>query len=278
MVQYESSFPYPVLGHENDVDSKWEFAQNPTFTPSAEDIVVRFRIRCDDPDLCRMIDHRSAKIVAEWQCSSTLGHGMCDLEITQTYSDGWSFSTVIDQRDVACNVAFKVYAITTYRIDNMSWKRQHPDYEGASFSLERGEYLAVPLQFDFKPDKIWDPANPPVASCIKIYKGEARQKESCKLDLSGDYIEIRVSEPVYNWMQLSGDAQLKLSLIVLPSLVEAIDLIKTDGQEDIQDREWAQTINRYLQNENTEERSVLLAQRILRDPVEQYIIQTQNEE
>ena len=159
----------------------------------------------------------------------------------------------------------------------MSWKRQHQDYGGLTFPVEKGDYLAVPLQFVFNADKMWDPLNPPVSSCIHIVKGQKSQKESCELDLAGEFIQVKVSETVYDWMSMTSDDQLKMSLIVLPALVEAIDSIRNDANNEYQDTEWARTLNNYLQNEDRDQRSIALAQRILKDPVTQYISNEQQQ-
>lgn len=271
MVQYQASYPYPVLGHEDDVNSRWGFRMNPTVALSTEDAVIRFRILCDDPDLRNMISRQEAKIVAEWQCSSTLNYGLCKLRITRNHPDGWEYETVIDQRDIRGQVEFSVYAVALRDFPHMSWKRQHPDYDGLTFPVEKGDYLAAPRQFVFSADKVWDPLNPPANSCIHIVKGQKSQKASCELDLAGESIRIKVSETVYDWLSMTGDNQLEMSLIVLPALVEAIDSIRNDTNNEYQDTEWARTLNNYLQNEDKDQRSITLAQRILRDPVMQYI-------
>ena len=202
-----ASFPIPVLGNgqgeERDVTSEWRVG-NFTFASGTEDVTIHFRVFHDDPDLKRLLDNGDARIMARWKCSSTISSGYLDLIRDTPHADGATYVSSLDQRTVLGPVVVSVFAVAV---------RPVPD-------------------FTFDPAKLYDPQNPPLNSIFKIVKSDQPRAKG----ISAKYFEdsqiiITLSKELFDQMQLIESANLKLTAIVLPVLVDAIDFIRAnEGQ------------------------------------------------
>ena len=111
--------------------------------------------------------------------------------------------------------------------------------------------------------------------------------------ISAKYFEdsqiiITLSKELFDQMQLIESANLKLTAIVLPVLVDAIDFIRAnEGQgedEDVMDRQWCRTIKRLMEANglNDDLRPLEIAQKLLANPIDGYATevaaQQENEE
>ena len=152
-----------------------------------------------------------------------------------------------------------------------------------------GDLLSVPTDFTFDPAKLYDPQNPPLNSIFKIVKSDQPRAKG----ISAKYFEdsqiiITLSKELFDQMQLIESANLKLTAIVLPVLVDAIDFIRAnEGQgedEDVMDRQWCRTIKRLMEANglNDDLRPLEIAQKLLANPIDGYATevaaQQENEE
>ncbi|MEK0264916.1 hypothetical protein [Bifidobacterium mongoliense] len=283
MANNNISFPYPVLGRD-DVASTWRISNISVF-PAVEDVTIRFKVTCDDPDVKAMKATKQVGIVARWECSSTLSSGEPQLDLVSTHSDGWTFSTSIDQREVRDVVTMSVYVVALQDIPHMLWKHQHEDYDGESFDIKKGNYLSVPQGFSFNAVKMWDPANPPLNSCIRIVEDE-QQKHGIRLGFDGEILNIFVSPSISIWMHENrDDSKALLSIIVLPALIEAIWHMRSDKKDGdsgdaLAERDWAKAITAMVRSEQVPDTDdpIATAQRLLADPIEQMSLPEEDED
>lgn len=275
-----ASFPIPVLGNgqgdERDVASEWRVG-NFTFASGTEDVVIRFRVFHDDPDLKRLLDEGSVRVMARWKCSSTIFSGYLDLVKDTPHADGATYRSSLDQRDVLGPVTVSVFAVAVRPISDFRWSRQHEDYGDETFDVRTGDLLSVPADFTFDPAKLYDPQNPPLNSIFKIVKDDRAKAKGVKVSyIEDEQIIITLPKTLFDRMQLIDSANLKLTALVLPVLVDAIAFIRAnesqgDG-EDLTDRQWCRTIKRLMDANdlNDDDRPLAIAQRLLANPIDGY--------
>ena len=275
-----ASFPIPVLGNgqgdERDVASEWRVG-NFTFASGTEDITIRFRVFHDDPDLQRLLDEGAVRIMARWKCSSTISSGYLDLIEDTKHADGFTYRSSIDQRTVLGSVAVSVFAVAVRPISDFRWSRQHEDYGDETFDVRTGDLLSVPTDFTFDPAKLYDPQNPPLNSLFKIVKSDKPRAKGVTVSYrDGEQIIITLPKILFDQMQLIDSANLKLTSLVLPVLVDAIDFIRSneaqgDG-EDLSEFQWCRTIKKLMKvnDLNDDDRPLVIAQRLLANPIDGY--------
>lgn len=275
-----ASYPIPVLGNgqgdERDVASEWRVG-NFTFASGTEDVVIRFRVFHDDPDLKRLIGEGAVRIMARWKCSATISSGYLDLAEDTIHADGATYRSSIDQRTVLGPVTISVFAVATRPIPSFRWSRQHKDYGDESFDVRVGDLLSAPTDFTFDPAKLYDPQNPPLNSIFKIVKDDKTRAKGISISYIGDeQIIITLSKNLFDRMQLIDSPNLQLTALVLPVLVDAIDFIRMseaqDDEEDISERQWCRTIKQLMQANDLgdDDRPLVIAQRLLANPIDGY--------
>lgn len=287
-----ASFPIPVLGNgqsnDRDVASEWRIG-NFNFASGTEDVTIRFRVFHDDPDLKRLLDNGDARIMARWKCSSTISSGYLDLVKDTPHADGATYISSLDQRTVLGPVVVSVFAVAVRPISNFHWSRQHEDYGDETFDVRTGDLLSVPTDFTFDPAKLYDPQNPPLNSIFKIVRNDRPHAKGISVSyIEDEQIIITLSKELFEQMQLIDSANLKLTAIVLPVLIDAIDFIRANEaqgeDEDLTNRQWCRTIKRLIDANglNNDQRPLDIAQKLLANPIDGYAAdvaaQQENEE
>lgn len=280
-----TSYPIPVLGGgvpgNFDVDSRWE-VKDITVETMTEDVPIRMRVCCDDPDLKRLLDTGDVAIKARWDCNSTFSSGYLDLSKIQSHADGATYESSIDQRMICNWVTVSVFAVACRNIPGFHWERQHPDYGDASFDVRIGDFLAVPQQFSFIPEKLYDPQRPPVNSIFNIERDPDR-KRGIRMELSEDQIEVFCGKDLFDNLQRSNSARLKLMSVVLPALIDAIGYMQENealGDEgDDLSMKWCSTLRELIQSAGlrADGRPLELAQKLLKQPIDGFLDEYTNQ-
>lgn len=271
---FTDTYPNPVLGNGDDVLSHWDVPVDRFNISERNDYIdISFRVECDDPDLPKLIENGDAKIIARLDCGQTLTRQYLDLHEKKT-STGWIFTASIDQQDVINKVTISVYAIAIRDLPDMFWQHQHVDYDNEHFAVAKGEYLTRPIAFDFVIDKLYDPFDPPSASCINI-RVNPNMKKNIAVGYDEDQLQIFVSNEIKNWMNATGDKNMLYAMVVLPALVDAICYLRDEdrnpGDDDPYVHEWAKVFNQKLKAMNLKKDDALkAAQALLSDPIDAF--------
>lgn len=273
------SFPLPVLGggtpESPDVDSNWK-VENFTFATTTEDVTIRMRIICDDPDLKQRMDAGEVEIKARWDCPSTFSSGYLDLTSVQEHHDGATYESSIDQRKVCYKIFVSVFAVACADMKAFRWSRQHADYGDATFDVRAGDLLSVPWQFSFEPDKLYDPQKPPVGSIFRIVPDNKRRK-GIRTNLSGNQIEVFCEKDLFANLQQCGSAKLQLTAVVLPALIDAISYIQENENEESDgdlSPEWCGTLSNLINAAHLKDKRPLeAAQKLLQYPIDGFLAQ-----
>lgn len=267
------SYPHPVLDASDDVDSDIEVF-NTSFSPTVDDVELKFQVRMDDPDIQRLIDSEEARFSFRWKCGSTLASEELEPQHVATHVDSTSFVAWIPQERIrrTVKVEFKVVALGSIKDYHLA--RQHDDYGGASFDIAIGDVLADGGFLTFEADKLFDPLNPPIGSCFRFVE-DKKVKKGLEVRFDDDeFIIVAFPEKMISgFASLGSRPDLQISLVVLPALMETIGFIKEnanqDDSEDLSDRVWYQAITALIsQSGALEDRTFDLAQKILGNPLD----------
>lgn len=274
MAATRGSYPHPVLDYSDDVASTFEVF-NVTVTPTVEDVEVGFQVRMTDPDLQALIEAGRARFNFRWTCGSTITGGALDDARAVQMADSTRYTAWIDQRDVRRKVRVQVSVIATEEMVDYRLAAQHADYGTATFHVQPGDVLADAGYFEFAPDKLFDPLNPPVGSCFRFVPDTRLRKGVAVRFHHDQFVLVAFPESLLaEFHALAGRPDLQIGLVVLPALMETIAFIRSndavgDTGEDLSDRLWYEAIRGLVEGVGSFEDSPLtLAQRILANPID----------
>lgn len=256
------SYPYPVLGNDDDVEGKLDASFKHML--KRDNIVLKSRFSLQNKTLEKLIKERKAIYTVEIECPSTFYR-----KLFSTYEPEADFvlpSTVVREH---VSVGFFIRATETmpkYEIVGC-----HPDYEGFKFDVGPGDVLALGGYTSFIAEKDFDPMQPAVSSLIAIKQG-TKDAGPMEIDYSQNKIFIKLSRKDHkNYSQIKNRttiAGVLHSSIVLPVLTDAIRLVVANDEE-TQDRHWYLRLEVILrQQELAEQDPIISAQKILRGPIE----------
>ncbi len=254
------SYPYPVVGNENDVEGRF--------------VVTKF-IRTTDPDntrfdfeyevtngtLVALIAEHKAVFMAQVECSSTF------------FRKAFSSTEVIGSFQVGTNelrekVTIRFYVCAVTDIQDYLPEGSHPDYAGFGFDIEKGDVLAVGGSTSFIAEKTFDPLRAPVDSLFRIKPGKNLNEAQPEFDQ--EKIVIVLPEDDYKLYLDAMGRKMNDNIhatVVYPVLVEALNLMKFDPT-DYEGLTWFERINQIcIDNGYDRDDPLGAAQKILSNPV-----------
>ena len=128
------SFPHPVLGIGDDVNSSAGFASPPHVDEQADRFIFKIKTNLEDKNIEKYIQNKNAIYTCEVSCVTTL-YRKCFQSV-----DG-SFSIDIPKSFLAGVVSFQFFITATKKFIYTN-KNFHPDYANSEFALEMGDLLA----------------------------------------------------------------------------------------------------------------------------------------
>lgn len=256
------SYPYPVLGNDDDVVGKFDASFKHML--KRDNIVLKSRFSLKNKTLENLIKQKKATYTVEIECPSTFYRKL--YSTSESEADFTLLSTVVREH---VSVGFFVRA--TERIAKYEVTGCHPDYEGFVFDVGPGDVLALGGYTSFIAEKDFDPMQPAVSSLIAIKQG-AKEDGLMEIDYAQDKIFIKLSHKDHkNYSQIKGRATISgvlHSSIVLPVLADAIRLVENEDDE-IKDRHWFRRLQVILRQQDLEgQDAITSAQKILRGPIE----------
>ncbi|MDE5595012.1 MAG: hypothetical protein K2I89_05510 [Muribaculaceae bacterium] len=233
------SFPYPVLGHNDDVNAVCKFKTDPVLTSDAECYIVHVETDVHNHDIVKYVRDKKAVYVCEVECQRTL------LRKCFSFCTG-NFEFRLRKDMVAGTITFFVGIVAVAPIDGYSNKRFHEDYAGFSFDLEPGDLMAIMPKFSYDADIKYDRLKQ-IGSIIQISEGH--DLNFPKTVMGGDKIDIKLPTELYKIYRddLSNDqnySHVIHSSLVYNSLFQALI-----SYEDNKDTLWARTIQYRVENE-----------------------------
>ena len=267
-------FPYPVLCDNNDDYIESKFDVTVTKEEKLNDIILQFDIELDNTELLSLIREGKAEYVMHIECPYTSYR-----KVVRGFSKPIEYS--IPKEKVNKDVYLVAMVVATSEINNFYSDSFNEDYDESVY-FEKGSILAY--------------KNLPRLIIVKNYEELARgdsfftivnksygkeEMEPVTYDLSGDKIKILVDNNMYNKyvkFQTNQDMfPLIISLLVLPALAYAIEILRNEGNGNYASTYWYQKLckscelkgkdfkNDIVEGEFT---AIEVAQLLLEEPVE----------
>lgn len=256
------SYPYPVLGNDDDVEGRFDASFKHALR--RDNIVLKSSFKLKNKTLENLIKNKKAIYTVEVECPSTFYRKL--FSSFENEADFLLPSTVVREHVSVGFFVRAMEAITGYEIEGC-----HFDYKDFKFAVGPGDVLAIGGYTSFIAEKDFDPMQPAVSSLIAIKQGN-KDAGLMEIDYSQDKIFIKLSRKDHkNYSQIKGMATIAgvlHSSIVLPVLADAIRQV-IDVDEETQDRHWYRRLEVILrQQELMDQDPIIAAQRILRGPLE----------
>lgn len=255
------SYPYPVLGNDDDVMGTLD----PSFKHvlKRDNIVLKSRFSLKNKTLERLIKEKKAAYTVEVECSRTFYR-----KLFSTFEPEADF--LLPSTAVREHVSVGFFVRATEAIKNYEIVGCHPDYKDFKFEVGSGDVLALGGYTSFIAEKEFDPMQPAVSSLIAIKAG-SKETGPMEIDYSQDKIFIKLSRKDHkNYLQIKNRtaiAGILHSSIVLPVLADAIRLVVTNDEE-TQDNYWSRRLDIILRQQGFADQDPLIsAQRILHEPI-----------
>jgi hypothetical protein len=210
------SYPHPVLGNADDVTVG---RIDPEVTFRATDEIVTLNIRTlvtANPTLDELLRNGSATWRIRVQCARTyFRHDFLTCAST--------CDITLDGHDLDGRVDVDITLFTANPVPGYLPVGAHLDYGTTTFNLAGGEVLGTGPVFSFDVDKEFDPLRAPVASIMRISKGE-HEEGPFRVVLEDEFIELVLSQQ--DWNRYAGVKErapgvLHVALVV-PALTEAL--------------------------------------------------------
>lgn len=240
-----SSFPHPVLGINNDVNSDIapeDMLQILDIEEKDSVYEYTFQLNQDNKQITDYIQEGHAKYVCEVDCSKTF--------YKEIHSSSDSKMVVrIEKNKVVGHIDFSFYVLTTCifpRYTNQQFNSDYRDPEtGAlpSFWLDKGAVLALFPQWEDNVNVRFN-NKPELSAFIQVVKRQDAENV-VNIDLSGDIINIELPDDMYlSFLQYNHDEYIGLfySSLVFNALVKGIlNMDKYDGAT------WADSIKAIIE-------------------------------
>lgn len=254
------SYPFPVLGNEDDI--KGLFRPKFRYTLEPITVVIDCEFEVSNPTIEQLLAEDKAAYLVQVECGNTF--------YRRTFSTvSKDLSIEIAAGDLRDRVDVSIVICATEEIPEYNPEGVHPDLAGEPTFVEKGDVLADGGAGSFVADKDFDPLKAPVSSFMKIKESDEKSSPMV-IDYSGDQIVIRLSKGDYkNYAFARKYATSSLhSSLVLPALIDAIYVINNKGGE-FEGQPWYNRIKQICRERDIDINDPLTAaQRMLGKPVE----------
>ena len=227
-------YTYPVLSNETDdfVSSKFEVSYK-LHNEGVMSLNLLFDCKLNNSELIKLIEEKKAKLCAHIECSLTSFRKMIDLKANNICEYN------IDLKKVNGKIELLGLIIATENICNYYSSDFNPDYNNASFFIEKGSILAYyNLGFITINKNIQEFKS--VESIFSITKLQSEEDTPFSIDLDGDKIKIGLPQKqfdVYNNNCYNSKLQTIFnSMLILPSLIYTFEILCSD--ESYKDKTW----------------------------------------
>lgn len=269
MSRVGGSFPHPVLGHGDDLTSRFEL-YDVRQVSTLDHVQCTFKVILDDPDMHALIERDQVHLLAVWNCNGTLQRGLVTPELVTEMTTSRMYRFRIDQDLVFGRIDVVVQLIAKDSISNYKPTRRNREYGDFAFAIEAGDVVGIAGSFVLDAHKLYDPMQPPVDSCFRIVRSlEVNDPMDFRLDLaSPEYIRIELSQEAFEgFLGLGSHPDLQVSMVVFPALVAVLAEMKSDSEGDLVDSTWFKSLARLIMSAGVQDADVLTqAQTLLPTP------------
>jgi hypothetical protein len=268
------SFPHPVLTPFSDDIIDCDFQCSLKTATEGQEYKFEAIAKVSNSKLNQLVKNSDAVFALHVECPATRHRTLFKFK-----GSGYSFSIPAERLGGRFHVCAFILADHDILYENPDF---HPDYEGSSFSVRKGDILAVDETRTFYAERITDMLRQ-IPSIFTIARNSAQDPPAIDVDAQGDKIVILLSPQEYErYLHLRNDPALRPalnSMIVSPALTYILDLINPEHEanepSDREDLRWYRVLSGKLKEHgiNLEsgnaftDSSVKLASNLIGNPI-----------
>lgn len=179
------SFPYPVQGIGNDIEStsQWQY----TVDQDKVEYIIKVNVHLNNRSIEEYINKGKAEYICEIECASTF------MRRCECSKDG-RFDIRISKSDVAREVTLELSVVVKEDIDKYINTQLNPIFADYEIRLEPGDLLAYIGKGSFSADIVYEKLNK-VSTFMIIREGS--QVSQTEINLNADKIEILIPSEMY---------------------------------------------------------------------------------
>lgn len=238
-------FPHPLLGADRDDYSYGSFnILEGSHHATADDFIFSFSYNLDCPGLEKYIENGNADVILNASSSAAKFRKEFHFSL-----GSHSLEAPIPKNDIVKNVEFTAY-IVAHGDDSFCLTEHNKDYyNGASFSLRKGDILAISSTITIQIDD--SQLQKPIASIFEIREYAGEKDVRAQAVFSEEKIIVLLSPESYRKYDLlkrrHPSIRRSLSAVVtMPALVNAIELMRCEGAAQYEGLRWYNSISMKL--------------------------------
>lgn len=260
----QRSFPHPVVGNRDDVPGA-AFQGAVEMSSDQQQVYVDVAINCSSSTVNSVVASGAATFVLHVECSNTLFRRAYQFSET-------SHRLAVPADSLNDSVEVNLFVRALKDLNGYRVEKAHPEYGDASFQIKRGDILAVGEGHVFHIESSFD-AMSRIGSIMIIKESTENGDLPMKADFMGDKIVIILAKQDFADYKLlkanEGVAGPLTTTLVLPVLVEALHILKTDSEGEEDGRRWVRILMHRIEKLGLENETdaIILAQELLELPV-----------
>lgn len=272
-------YPYPVLSSFSNDYIDCTFQAEVEAIKDIGDIVFKMNIIMDNAELECFINQNKIEYLFHIECSQT------------------SYRTIVKSSDVMNikripeaklngKVSVCTFMVAKEDILNYSNHKLNTDYEDMTFYIAKGSILGIGGQTNIEITKEMEHLAK-IPSIFSILRKDTEDNEGMQIELLPDKIKVWLpNEDFYNYRNISTRPTfipIVHSMIIMPVLIYAFEMIKQNGADEYESYRWFKSIEKKLsrwkmdfKNELLEKPSYELAQKLLDLPIKRALFSMAN--
>jgi len=266
------SFPHPVLGNNDDVNSIVALNPEPKILSGINSYNITIYCQHDNDELNELINGDKAEYFCEANCSNTLFRKIFTSKTSE-------INLEIPKRHVKGRINFITALVAKTPILNYQNSKSHSDYRSYSFDLDKGDILAFFGEFNFNADLKYEKLKA-VSSFMEVVENMDPNAIYTNVDLNKSKIEVQL--PTVDYQKFASDLiskEFKFAPVFHSSIVLNALLIGLYNIDSNKESLWAKVILYRLENEKQFESISIkekenipeIAQRLLGNPFSRLI-------
>ncbi len=259
MLYNNREYPHPVLGIGDSVAG--EFKVHLSVKAGRETVKIESVFELGNADLNKLIEDGKAVFATQIYCRGTMYRNIINSKTAIAKQFIIPTSKLRDQVEV------DFFVCAEEMIPSYTNSASHSDYNGYSFSIEKGDILAYGGKGIFNANKTPEELKA-ISAFMNVDKYENENGPFYNF-YDGDKITIRLSESDYiKYQQIVSNpfiSDIVHSSVVLPALMEAIEIINS-GSDDYKDKAWYNILDKLIE-ETKEDVLLKVGQKILANPI-----------
>ncbi|MDC7993539.1 hypothetical protein [Altibacter sp. HG106] len=261
MVYNNREYPHPVLGIENAIKGK--FNVHLSVKAGKDTIKIEPVFDLENMDIISMIQNGQALFATQVYCRSTMYRSLFKSESSVQQK------IIIPTKELRNEVQLDFFVCAAKDIKDYCNSQAHADYNGVYFQLGKGEILAYGGQGVFHANKTPEELKA-ISSFMQIEKTE-KENGPIQNSYHGEKIIVQLSKNDYEkYRDIAGHQyaeQLLHSSVVLPALMDAIEIVK-DPTSEFSDNSWFKILQSLVEEKSKGNDNALFSgQKILDNPL-----------